>query len=89
MASSGAAKWAHGLLSCPLAPCVHIYHFFENYFSRVPTNVIYLALSLMQKWSANLKEKDKKRIFQVKDSIMRCLKGFKPSITMLLDVVEI
>ena len=30
----GATKWAHDLLSRPLAPCVHIYHIFAYFCSN-------------------------------------------------------
>jgi hypothetical protein len=59
----------------------------EKHLPKAPTDVIYIALSLMQRWSVNLKEKDQERISQVKDSIMSGLKGFKSS-TMMLSVSQ-
>jgi hypothetical protein len=41
--------------------------------------VIYSALSLLQKWSVNLNEKDLDQILKLKASITGWLKAFKPS----------
>ena len=38
----------------------------EKSFPKTPTDVIYLALSLMQKWSILLKEEDRRSVMQVK-----------------------
>jgi hypothetical protein len=43
----------------------------------------------MQKWSANLREKDQERVLKMKDSITSWLKTFKPSNVFVSDVVEI
>lgn len=53
-----------------------------------PTDVIYTAISLMQKWSALLKGKDKERILQVANGIVRWLRKFKPSVMVSTDVIE-
>lgn len=58
-------------------------------FPKSPTDVIFIALSLMQKWSIRLKKKDQDRISKVKDHIAAWMKTFKPSIYLLSDVVEI
>jgi hypothetical protein len=60
----------------------------DKKFPKAPTEVIYIAISLMQ-WSVKLKEKDQDRIMQIKDSIISWLKTFKPSNVFLPDVVEI
>jgi hypothetical protein len=61
----------------------------DKKFPKAPTDVIYIATSLMQKWSVKLKEKDQERLKQIKDSITSWLKTFKPSIFPLSDVIEI
>jgi hypothetical protein len=48
----------------------------EKSFPKTPTDVIYLALSLMQKWSILLKEEDKRSVMQVKESLLGWLKAF-------------
>jgi len=60
----------------------------EKMIPKAPTDVMYIAISLMQKWSVKLKE-DKDRIMQIKDSIASWLKTFKPNNVLLSDVVEI
>jgi hypothetical protein len=50
----------------------------EKMIPKEQTDVIYVAISLMQKWSVKLKEKDQDRIMQIKDSITSWLKTFKP-----------
>lgn len=42
----------------------------EKILLRPPTDVVYTALSLMQKWGFSLNEKDKERFGQVKDAIL-------------------
>jgi hypothetical protein len=61
----------------------------EKQFPKAPIDVIYTALSLIQKWSVLLREEDRVRIRQVKDSLMCWLKTFRPTDTLLSDVVEI
>ena len=61
----------------------------EKMIPKAPTDVMYIAISLMQKWSVKLKEKDQDGIMQIKDSIASWLKTFKPNNVLLSDVVEI
>jgi CRISPR/Cas system-associated protein Cas7 (RAMP superfamily) len=51
--------------------------------------VIYVAVSLLQRWSILLKEKDKERVSQALEAILRWLKNFKPKTTTTTDVFEI
>lgn len=50
------------------------------------SHVMYLALSLLQKWSVLVKEVDRKRIAKVKEETMDWMKGFKPSVMMPTDI---
>lgn len=61
----------------------------DKKFLKATTDVIYIALSLLQRWSIRLKEKDQDQLLQVKDSITGWLKTFKPSNLQLSDVLEI
>jgi len=61
----------------------------EKMIPKAPTDVLYIALSLMQKWSVKLKEKDQDRIMQIKNSITSWLKAFKLNSIPLSDVMEI
>jgi DNA-directed RNA polymerase specialized sigma54-like protein len=61
----------------------------DKKYPKTPTDVIFIALSFQQKWSASHKEKDQERIRPVKDSITSWLKNFKPSTVILSDIVEI
>lgn len=61
----------------------------EKMIPKTPTDVLYIALSLMQKQSVKLKEKDKGRIMQIKHSIACWLKNFKPNEILMSDVFEI
>lgn len=61
----------------------------EKSFPKMPTDVLYTAMSLMQKWSILLKAEDKEQVLQVKESIMGWLRDFKPSTTTCSDIVEI
>jgi hypothetical protein len=58
-------------------------------FPKSPSDVVYNALSSMQKWSAALKEKDQERFTNLKNVAMGWLKEFKPTTTFLSDVYEI
>ena len=51
----------------------------ERSFPKAPSDVIYAAVSLMQKWSLLPKEKDKERVEHILDSILTWLKNFRPS----------
>lgn len=61
----------------------------EHKFPGAPTDVIFVALSFMQKWSLLLKEEDCQRVQQVKETILEGLKHFKPSSSSPTDVYEI
>jgi hypothetical protein len=39
---------------------------------------MYIALSLLQKWSIKLKEEDQNQVGKVKETITKWLKDFKP-----------
>jgi hypothetical protein len=60
----------------------------EKCYPKTPFDVLYAALSLLQKWSMLLKEDDKRRMFQVKDTVVRWMRSFKPSPTIPTDVYE-
>jgi len=49
----------------------------EKHFPKAPTDVIYAALSLMQKWSIMLKEGERKRFMQVNDAIHELAKDLQ------------
>jgi len=61
----------------------------EKSFVKAPTDVIYVAVSLLQRWSVLLKEKYKERVSQALEAILRWLKNFKPKATTATDVFEI
>ena len=61
----------------------------EKSLPKTPTDVIYVALLLMQKWSILLKEEDRRRVLQVKESFLGCLKAFTPSVLVSTDVCEL
>lgn len=61
----------------------------EKTFVKLPTDVVYVAISLLQRWSILLKEKDKERMLQVLETIQSWLKNFKPKMTSATDVFEI
>ena len=61
----------------------------EKHLPKTPTDVVYIGLSFMQKWSGLLREEDRERITHLKEDIMRWLKDFKTSAIMLSDVVEV
>jgi hypothetical protein len=50
---------------------------------------LYAALSLLQKWIMLLKEGDKRRMSQVKDTVICWMRRFKPSPEMPTDIYEI
>ena len=52
---------------------------------RKPTDVICVALSLIQKWCPRLKEKDENKMIQLTESISTWLNDFKPSTRDILD----
>jgi CRISPR/Cas system-associated exonuclease Cas4 (RecB family) len=61
----------------------------EKSFIKSPTDVIYVATSFLQRWSVLLKEKDRERVQQVLEAIVKWLKNFKPKSTTATDVFEI
>ena len=61
----------------------------EQRFPKALTDVIYVALSLLQKWGVLLKEVDRQRVLHVKDDIMSWMKSFKPSLLESTDIFEI
>lgn len=61
----------------------------EKRFPKAPTDIIYCAIFLVQRWSVLLKEGDKERISQALEAILRWLQHFKPVSTMATDVMEI
>jgi hypothetical protein len=58
----------------------------EKRLPKAPADMIYVALSLLQKWCIILKEADKERIMQTKCNIMEWLKIFKPTVVAASDV---
>ena len=42
----------------------------EKTFVKLPTDVIYVAISFLQRWSILLKEKDKERVWQVLEATL-------------------
>ena len=61
----------------------------QHKFPKSPSDIVYNALSFMQKWSALLKEDDYQRIKQVKDDILRWIGNFKPKMIISTDIYEI
>jgi len=61
----------------------------EKRSARAPTDVVYVALTLLQKWSIMLKEVDGERILSVKEEVLQWMKSFKPSVVELSDIGEI
>jgi len=61
----------------------------QHEFPKYPSNIIYSALTFMQKWSILLKEDDWARVKQEKDDIMLWIGDFKPTVFSSTDVVEI
>ena len=61
----------------------------EKIFPKAPSDVLYVAISLMQKWSHLLKEKDKECVDHILKSVLSWMKDFRPSAILLSDVSEI
>jgi hypothetical protein len=61
----------------------------EKTFPKSPSDVLYAALSLLQKWILLLEEGDKWRMSQVKDAVICWMGKFRPSPTMPIDIYEI
>jgi hypothetical protein len=58
-------------------------------FPNSPSDIIYIALSFMQKWSVLLKEDDRQRIKQVKERILGWMKHIKLAASVSTDIYEI
>jgi hypothetical protein len=56
----------------------------EKRSPRAPTDVVYVALTLLQKWSILVKEVDRERILSVKEEVLQWMKSFKPSVVRKL-----
>jgi hypothetical protein len=61
----------------------------EKTFIKSPSDVIYMAISLLQRWSMLLKEKDRERVTQALEAIKEWMKNFRPTTTTATDVFEI
>lgn len=61
----------------------------EKTFPKAPTDVVYTAVSLVQKWTLMLKEKDRERVEDILNNITIWLRGFRPREILLSDVVEL
>jgi len=61
----------------------------EKKIPKAPSDVIYCAISLMQKWSLLLKEEDRETFDWAKDAIMKWMKSFQPNTIAVSDIVEI
>jgi hypothetical protein len=61
----------------------------ERSYPKTPSDVLYAALSLLQKWIMLLKEGDKRRMSQVKDTVICWMRRFKPSPVMPTGIYEI
>jgi hypothetical protein len=58
----------------------------EKIFIKSPNEVIYTAISLLQRWTVLLREKDRDRVEQALEAIRDWMRSFKPTTT---DVVEL
>ena len=54
-----------------------------------PTDVVYLALSYLQKWSILLKDADRDRMEAINGEIMGWMRSFKPNEVMASDIIEL
>jgi ABC-type Mn2+/Zn2+ transport system ATPase subunit len=61
----------------------------EKKLPKTPTDVVYVALSLLQKWIVMLKEADREHIKHVLEDVKQWMKTFKPSMVEISDVGEI
>lgn len=61
----------------------------EKSFPKAPTDVMYIAVSLMQKWAILLKENDRERVEDILNNIASWLRGFQPNEVLCSDVVEL
>lgn len=58
----------------------------EQVFPKAPTDIIFIALSFMQRWSTLLKEKDRHRWIQIKEEIIIWMKAFVPITLVSTDI---
>jgi len=61
----------------------------EHKFPKSPSDIMYLALSYLQKWAVLLKEEDREHMEAVRRVIMDWMKMFKPNAIPISDVMEI
>jgi hypothetical protein len=61
----------------------------EKVFPKAPSDVIYVAISLMQKWSHLLRGKNKERVDQILENILSWMKNFRPNAILLSDVSDV
>jgi hypothetical protein len=61
----------------------------EHKFPKSPTDVIFLALSYLQRWAVLLKEADRERLETIKGEILSWMKTFKPNDMLCSDIVEL
>lgn len=60
----------------------------EKKFPDNPTDVMYIAISILQKWCQLLKENDKSKVNEVNNKILQWLKDFTPA-TLNSDICEL
>jgi hypothetical protein len=60
----------------------------EKRSPKATTDVVYVALTLLQKWSILLTEVDQERTLSVKEEVLQWMKSFKPSVVQLSDIGE-
>jgi hypothetical protein len=61
----------------------------EKCYPKAPTNILYDALSLLQRWSLLLKVIDKEKVDQANVMLLRWIRNFEPSLVMPTDIVDI
>jgi hypothetical protein len=61
----------------------------EKHFPNAPSDVLFDALSLLQRWSILLKESDRWKVLQAKDGLICWMRSFDPSLVMSTDVFEL
>jgi len=95
------SSWLRGKGSFPIRLIIFIFSGFawalwtsrnkmaiNKKFPQALSDVMYIALSLLQKWSIKLKEEDRNQVGKMKETITRWLKDFKP-VSAVSDIVEI
>jgi hypothetical protein len=61
----------------------------EQKFPKTPTDVVYLTLSYLQKWSILLKDADRDHMEAINGEIMGWMRSFKPNEVMTSDIIEL